>query len=52
MSVTLVGWCQQCPDMQVELGVTYRADDNQDRQNPHQHFGDVTNDDHHDQGQN
>lgn len=39
-------------DAIVYLKVTYRADDDQNRQNPHQHFGDVTNDNHHDQGEN
>lgn len=34
------------------LKVTDGADDHQNGQNPHQHLGDVTNDDHHDQGQN
>lgn len=34
------------------LKVTDGADDHQNGQNPHQHLRDVTNDDHHDQGQN
>lgn len=34
------------------LKVTYGADDDQNGYNPHQYFGDVTNDNHHDHGQN
>lgn len=32
--------------------VTCGADDHQNCENPHQHLGDVTNDDHHDQREN